>query len=876
VVGQELVGFELEVDLGAVAGSPVRRVYFYAGAVAVFAATATVWRTHAWAPTPVLHVSMWFFVLAFAACELVPIHVEHRRETLTLSLSTVPLILGLYTVAPHQLILAQVLGSTAAMIIRRLPRFKASVNVAGFWLESVVAITVFASFRPHGYGPSTWLAAFVAALAADAIQSLVLAGAITIFLGRREPGLLRSQLLGTVAVAVDTCAALVAITLLVAAPAAAALFGVIVVMVLLSYRVHSALRDRHGELDRLHRLTKRMTGTRSVDEIVGVLLADVRELMHADRAFLFLEAGDDELLQITLGADEATIERATLTTDGAAAFLHDLAQRSDGACIVSGEQAPYALAALGVEQAVLTALALDGDRRATLVVADRSGTLRAFGNADRRPFLTVANHVAMALENSRLVDDLRRHAAENEHLAMHDALTGLPNRLSFQRQVEAALIGGARVGVLLLDLDRFKEVNDTLGHDAGDEVLIEVASRLRGVLRAGDTIARFGGDEFAVLMPDIGGPDAAVATAHSITHALSRGVTTNQLTVDVGVSIGVAVGPEHGADVGTLLRRADVAMYVAKGDQSGVELYRTERDSNSKRRLGLVGDLRRAIENDELNVVFQPQVDLATGRPVGAEALLRWNHPVEGPVNPDEFIAIAEAMGLIGTVTDQVLGRALAEAASSRWRDRDLRLSVNISARNLVQVNFASDVERHLHRAGLRPEALCLELTESTIMSDTRRALNTMRELAELGVGLSIDDFGTGHSSLAYLKDLPVDEVKIDKSFVLSMGEKRNDPAIVRSIIYLADALDLSVVAEGVETEALARQLAALGCGTAQGYHFGRPLTADSFAEWLLAHGRAHILYAVGDSATVAGPVLKGASTSTTTPVSPVSIASRR
>ena len=193
-----------------------------------------------------------------------------------------------------------------------------------------------------------------------------------------------------------------------------------------------------------------------------------------------------------------------------------------------------------------------------------------------------------------------------------------------------------------------------------------------------------------------------------------------------------------------------------------------------------------------------------------------------------------------------------------------------------MQVNFASDVERHLQRAGLPPEALCLELTESTIMSDTRRALNTMRELAELGVGLSIDDFGTGHSSLAYLKDLPVDEVKIDKSFVMSMGEKRNNPTIVRSIIYLADALDLSVVAEGVESEALASQLASLGCGTAQGYHFARPLTADGFGEWLSVHGRLPTLYSVGDSAAVAGPVLKGASTVTTTLVSPASIASSR
>ena len=641
---------------------------------------------------------------------------------------------------------------------------------------------------------------------------------------------MRSQLLGTAAVAVDTCVALVAVTLLVVAPAAALLFSVIVVMVLLSYRVHSALRDRLGELENLYRLTKRMTGARSVDEVVGGLLADVGELMHAERAFLYIDGSEGNLLQIALGADGTTIETTAVEIDSEVSTLHDMAHASDGATVVTPANAPGALRGLGVQQAMITALALDGDMRGSLVVADRSGTVRPFGKPDRRPFLTVANHVAMAVESSRLVDDLRRHVAENEHLAMHDPLTGLPNRRLYQVHVEAALAADPRVGVLLIDLDRFKEVNDTLGHAAGDTVLMEVATRLRGVLRSGDTVARFGGDEFAVLLSGIEGAEAAVAIATAITRAVSRPVTIGPDTVDVGASIGVAVGPEHGSDVATLMLRADAAMYVAKGDHAGVELFRPEylaapdenaqRDHKSNRRLGLISDIQRAVDNGDLDLVFQPQVNLASGRPMGAEALVRWNHPVEGAVKPDEFIAIAEAMGLIGTITDQVLGRALAAAADESWRWMDLRVSVNLSAHNLLQVNLAADVEAHLHRAGIRAAGLCLELSESAMMSESRRALNTMHELAELGVTLSIDNFGTGDASLACLKDLPADEVKIDKSFVTSMGSQRGNPAFVRSIIYLAKALDLSVVAEGVETEVSAARLAELGCETAQGYYF--------------------------------------------------------
>ena len=430
-----------------------------------------------------------------------------------------------------------------------------------------------------------------------------------------------------------------------------------------------------------------------------------------------------------------------------------------------------------------------------------------------------------------------RQAVVNEHQALHDALTGLPNRVLFHDRVDQAIESARRhdasAVVMVMDLDHFKEINDTLGHYHGDRLLQLVGERLTAVLRAEDTVARMGGDEFAVLLPSV--PDRAYAlqVADKILSALRSTFEIDGLALEVGASIGIACFPAHGEDKDTLLQRADIAMYVAKSEHSGAQLYESEQDRHSVQRLALAGELRRAIENRELVLHYQPKIDVATGRLVGAEALARWQHPSLGLILPDEFVPLAEHTGIITPMTRQVISLALEQVARWQAEGRRLSVAVNLCARSFLDQQLLDDIPELLETWGVDPSLLELEITESMIVGDPERARGVLEALSDLGVTLAIDDFGTGYSSLAYLRELPVDEIKIDKSFVLEMASKRADETIVRSIIDLAHNLKLRSVAEGVEDEATLGRLGELGCDVAQGFHISRPLPAEQFARWM-------------------------------------------
>ena len=430
-----------------------------------------------------------------------------------------------------------------------------------------------------------------------------------------------------------------------------------------------------------------------------------------------------------------------------------------------------------------------------------------------------------------------RHAMLSENRALHDVLTGLPNRALFQDRVDRALSAAQREGtkpvVMLLDLDKFKEVNDTLGHHRGDELLRLVGPRIADVLRSSDTVARLGGDEFAVLLPAAPDADAGAEVGQKILEALDQPFVVDGAELEVGASLGIACFPEHGEDVDTLMQRADMAMYVAKGTRSGHELF----DAAGSRPdpLAVVGDLRRGLSHGELGVVYQPKVDLMTGEVRGVEALVRWDHPSRGIVLPSSFVGHAEHTGLIRPLTMMVLDEALSQVGEWRRAGLDLTVAVNLSMRSLLDRALIEDIKAMLLKWDVPAQVLELELTESTIMADPQRANEILESLHDLGVGLSIDDFGTGYSSLGKLKSLPVDEIKIDRSFVVGMGHDHSDATIVRSTIDLARNLGLRVVAEGVEDVGVRDQLAALGCDVGQGYFFSRPLEGEALTEWALA-----------------------------------------
>lgn len=488
---------------------------------------------------------------------------------------------------------------------------------------------------------------------------------------------------------------------------------------------------------------------------------------------------------------------------------------------------------------VLVHLALLGLAPLMVVAMDRSA---AFVPLIVLPFIAVYLNASVSVRR--------------EHQALHDALTGLPNRKLLIVRTEEALAEARgedagrhlrgrrrktaepprRAGLFLLDLDRFKEVNDTLGHPTGDRLLQLVAHRLTHSVRPGDLVARLGGDEFAVLLPTVRDEDAAREVAARLRAALSEPVRLDGLSFDLEASVGIALFPDHAPDFELLLQRADVAMYNAKESRTGVEVYSPQKDRNSPARLTMLGDLRRAVDRSELELFYQPKVSLRDGQLVGMEALLRWRHPEQGLLEPEAFLSVAEQTYLMRSITHHVVEAALAQTAAW-WRENlAVQVAVNASGRDLLDTGLTEIIEEGLLARGLPTAALQLEITERILMNEPAYASDTVAALAELGIPLSLDDFGTGYSSLVRLKRLPVEEIKIDASFVRRLTESSDDAVIVRSIVDLVRTLGLRSVAEGVEDPQTAGALREMGCDAAQGWHFGRPMDAETATEWLRRH----------------------------------------
>jgi diguanylate cyclase (GGDEF)-like protein len=484
------------------------------------------------------------------------------------------------------------------------------------------------------------------------------------------------------------------------------------------------------------------------------------------------------------------------------------------------------LARRGLSPAMVAPLRSEAQLIGAIVVSHPEDD-RALGNDDLKLLETLANHAAASLENSRLLDQLRFDSD-------HDGLTGLPNRKRFTELLATLPLPSA---ILLVDLDRFKDVNDTLGHAHGDLLLQAVAGRITAELGRRGIVARLGGDEFGVLLPSTRASDAT-RDAVALLGALEQPFDVEDLHLEITASIGVAVASSPSDDTDRLLPQADVAMYSAKASHSGWELYSSERDHNSRRRLGMASELRGALDAGDLIVHYQPKASLHDGRVVGVEALVRWDHPQWGLLPPDDFVPVAEQAGLIRPLTLQVLTVAAQQHRRLRDLGFELDMAVNLSVRSVLDVNLPDQVAEVLAEFDMPAGSLTLEITETSVMADPARTIGVLGRLADLGVSISIDDFGTGYSSLSYLKRLPADEVKIDRSFVAGMLSTPSDLAIVRSTVDLARNLGLKTVAEGVEDARTWAALTDIGCHQAQGFHLSRPLPATELQAWLLARDR--------------------------------------
>ena len=781
----------------------------------------------------------WVLALAFAATESSVLHIQRGRQARSVSLSELPLVLGLFFAAPLALLVGRLVGCGVTLLsLRRCPPLKTFFNLALFAAETALTLAVFSVVSSWGGGHITmaWAGAYAGVLAANVLGGCTIGLVISVHDGSVRLGrLLRDACAGQGTAPMVITLGLVAVTSLAASTASAGLLIGFGALLLLAYRGYAALSERHLNLERLYRFSQAVSSSPDIDQVMATVFAEAKELLRSDRASAAFVGPDGGLLaRVRLGSSgrlERSVEPPTPEDDW---VIQQVVAGRQPLLMPRTTRDPNArswLAAYGMREAMAVPLTGGSGVVGVLVVADRQGDVRTFEKNDVLLLETVANQAGVALRNGELIGQLR-------HEALHDALTGLPNRTNLQRELGNALddvrdghTSGA--AVMVLDLDDFKQVNDTLGHEQGDLLLIELSARLSAAVGTAGSIARLGGDEFAILLPETGDEDDVLRIGRRVLRALEQPVSLNGLEVEVGGSMGIALAPAHADDPAALLRRADMAMYDAKTSTRGLRLYEPELDTNNPRRLTLVSELRSALQNGGIQVHVQPQGRLSDGQVTRVEALARWRHPELGDISPDEFIPVAERSGLIGPLTTLVLDASL--AACARWRatGHDVGVAVNLSTRSLHDADLVEEVERLLRRHGVPARRLTLEVTEGSVMADPARAVALLHRLRDLGVRLSVDDFGTGYSSLSYLKRLPVQEVKIDRSFITSLREGGEDVAIVRAIVDLGRHLGLEVVAEGIEDQATWDLLASMGCDLGQGWHLGRAMPMDDLFSWL-------------------------------------------
>jgi diguanylate cyclase (GGDEF)-like protein len=784
-----------------------------------------------------VHIPWWGLAIGFLAAERCVVHLHFKRSAHSFSLGDLPLVFGLLFASPMDLVLAGLVGPVVVLLFdRKLPAIKFVFNIAQFTLTTCLAVILFRLLAStvEGFGPATWSFALLATQAAAVVTVTLIGAAISLSEGLIGAKALGRMLLMDLTVTTTNASLGLAGAVIVAYDLRALpLLVVPLVTVFLAYRAYATERQRHESLEFLYETTRTLSRSPEIVVALEGLLARSVEAFRAEIAEIVLfPAEGNPPLRTTHGPGEA--RDVMLPIDPAIADeLRSLVDHDEPVARVTPGSGSLRLRRYLEERGVTHAMLamLPGETRVvgTMLLANRPGVVRDFSDADVRLFETLATNASVALQYDRLeqtVWQLRELQRQLEHQAYHDSLTGLANRTLFIDRVEEALAQPEpSVAVLFVDIDDFKTVNDTLGHTVGDQLLIAVAERLGHCVRPTDTVARFGGDEFAVLLDRLDGPEDVVVVAERILGALAQRVPAGGEAVSVGASVGIATNHARAMRAGELIRDADVAMYDAKQRGKG-RWARFERSMHTAilRRHGLKEQLQQAVARGEFAVEYQPIARLATGDVVAAEALVRWNHPERGLVAPGEFIPLAEETGLIVPIGEFVLDEACRRAAG-----RDLRMHVNLSAVELQHVDVLERVTSTLRRHRVPPERLVLEITESVLVDAQMSA--TLRELHEIGVRLALDDFGTGYSSLSYLRSFPLDVLKIAKPFVDGVAGRREERSFVRLIVELAGTLGLEVVAEGIESAAQLERLREMGCGFGQGFHLSPPLSTTTIEE---------------------------------------------
>src|SRR4051794_3577781 len=773
-------------------------------------------------------VALIVLTAVFFLAELYAILIEFRREAHSLTLAGVPLAIGVILLPTPELVLARVVGSLIAFALQRPSLEKTVYNTAAYAFEAALAGTLVHAFLGADVDLALWSAAVLLGVIVlgDQLMSALVLVVIRLHSDRvSREDIVEVLVLSVLLSAVTGVVGIMAAVLLQAGVFGDVLVAVLVAFAILVYRTYAATTRRHQALEVVHDFVTESVGAESIESLGRLALSRMRGMVRATSAELLLAPFDgavtgEAVRYARISVDENDVARREWDDGVGGDWVVAKALHHGEATLLPRSTKDPAvrrwLLGRGLSDAIVVPLRVGDELFGAVIVKDRLGESFTFTDDDLTLLQTLAGHLGVSLRSTHVLEKM-------SYEATHDSLTGLVNRAFLNdRVLDASAAGATDVALLLFDLNKFKEVNDVLGHEMGDQLLVVVAQRLLAALPPGSVIARLGGDEFAVLVHDLGDDPVSRAERLAATarEQLATPVRFGEALLVPESSVGVAVA--NIVPFANLLRCADTAMYAAKDSDSGVAVYDTEMDRGRAERLALLADLRLALDEqpEQFVVFYQAKFDLLRRTITGAEALVRWHHPERGTITPDHFIPLAETSGLIERLTTHVLTQALHECARWHRSGHDLTVSVNLSPRNVKDSSLPQRVDDLLAQAGVPADRLILEITESSVMEEPERAVPVLHQLADRGIGLSLDDFGTGYSSLSYLQQLPVNELKIDRSFVMRLDRNAGTHAhaLVRSITALARNLGLRVVAEGIETEEQLAALIDLGCEIGQGY----------------------------------------------------------